>query len=222
MGDRMRNAHILHCRAAGRRFGSWGPLRLALLVVAACAGAARPSRPSPEEIAHCEELAARRLRDRAAARPWLEALFSQSVLAQDSLAAEQLFLATYKHYDEQRLSGRKLEVWAEDIAAAWRVADSLCRDERLRPSELARAVCRLTNSDFGPVGCSRGRGTDSVRSGSDLLEWARTLIGVAVRAKKAGLDSVETWERLHRSYQPWTPTQLDFLDVTGIPPGPKW
>lgn len=198
------------------------PALLLLLAVTLPMREAQASKPSSSQIERCREESRRRAEAQERAAPWRQALHACSALAVDTPLVEQLFLTTYKHYDPSRHQGPALRAWADNIASAWHLADSLCTEVAVEPSVLARAVCRMTNSDMGPVSCSSGLGMDSVRDGASLLSWVRPLIDVARRARAAGLSPQQVWHDIHRAHRYRNPGELDGIDVTAVPLGPKW
>ncbi|MFC1476568.1 hypothetical protein ACFL5S_01235 [Fibrobacterota bacterium] len=180
------------------------------------------SRPTEELIKSFHKYSEKVEKNRKKAKPWKKALSKALNLKIDNDTLLNIFLITYKHYDGNVHKGKKLSNWANDIAGSWAELDLLCKKEGLDAYHLSSTIYRLTNSDFGPVSFSIGKGTDSVQTGADLMLWGKSLVSVGIRAKSAGLSPEEVWRKIIDSYQINSVEQIDRLDVNHIPPAPKW
>lgn len=185
------------------------------------ASAAKPGRRLL--AARAKQIAARNIRI-AKAKPWRLALKKalRPRTKSDRVVAERLFLSTYKHYRPATHNAATLSRWAKQLAHSWRRLKAISRRARLKPSDLAWAIYKLTNSDWEPVSCANGGGQNKLRTAKHLRAWGKAIIRLGLMARRAGKEPVTLLHRVAQSTQIKTVAQLRRVRVHRLPSIPKW
>lgn len=131
----------------------------------------------------------------------------------------RIFFACQKHAPAN-LEAQK--PWVEEIAAAWDPLSRACVHEGLDTAAVAEWIWRFSQSDFGPVACSRGRGQDDITNAAAFRAWAEAVIAKGAQAKRRGKDPASAWWNLFMGHFIQSAANLLAAPIDRIPPPPAW
>jgi hypothetical protein len=165
---------------------------------------------------------------RKRAAPWhralenaLQALLEKQRVKYPHKVIEHTFWITYKHYRPAVHKGRRLAHWARGFRSPWKKLIGSCKKLGVLPVELARAIYKLTNSDWQPASCVDGPGQNKVKTRKQFYRWGKVLLGLGRRARRAGKNPVKVWNRAAAARLS-TISGVRKLNVKRIPPSPKY